>query len=231
MLVYFANHSLAIPTLHFCYFLCCFSQIFATLFNFHRISIMRIHQNLLLLAAALKAVLGQSCNNSPSLCSRRYDNVTYLGAHNSPFLRDSSTGFSTSGNQFYNSTVQLSAGVRLLTAQVQNPSDSTALHVCHSSCSLLDAGTLSSWLSEIKSWMDSNPNEVVTILLVNGAGASASALAEAYTNSSMADLAYTPSSLAATDDWPTLSALISNGTRVMNFVATLDDNTAAPYLM
>lgn len=79
--------------------------------------------------------------------------------------------------------------------------------------------------------MDSNPNDVVTILLVNGAGASASALAEAYTNSSMADLAYTPSSLTATDDWPTLSALISNGTRVMNFVASLDDNTAAPYLM
>lgn len=195
---------------------------------------MHFHQSLLLISAALQAVSGQtstSCNNSPSLCSRQYDNITHLGAHNSPFLRDSSTGFSTSGNQFYNSTIQLNAGVRLLTAQVQTPTDSTALHVCHTSCALLDAGTLSSWLSEIKTWMDANPNDVVTILLVNGADATASALAEAYTNSSLADLAYTPSSLAATDSWPTLSALIGNGTRAMNFVATLDDNTAAPYLM
>lgn len=195
---------------------------------------MQFYQNLLLFSAILQAAFGQAstaCNNSPSLCSRSYDNITHLGAHNSPFLRDSSTGFSTSGNQFYNSTVQLSAGVRLLTAQVQTPSDSTALHVCHSSCSLLDAGTLSSWLSEVKTWMDSNPNDVVTILLVNGAGATASALAEAYTNSSLADLAYTPSSLEATTSWPTLSSLIGNNTRVLNFVASLDDNTAAPYLM
>lgn len=193
---------------------------------------MQLYKNILLFSAALQAVSGQTaCNNSPSLCTRQYDNITYLGAHNSPFLRDSSTGFSTSGNQFYNSTVQLAAGVRLLTAQVQTPSDSTALHVCHSSCALLDAGTLSGWLSEIKTWMDSNPNDVVTILLVNGAGASASALAQAYTNSSMTDLSYTPSASGATESWPTLNSLISNGTRAMNFVATLDDNTAAPYLM
>lgn len=195
---------------------------------------MRFHQSSLLFGAALQTVSTQAataCNNSPALCPRQYDNVTYLGAHDSAFVRDASTGFSTSGNQFYNTTRQLSAGVRLLTAQVQTPSDSSALHLCHSSCSLLDAGPLSNWLSEIKTWMDSNPNDVVTILLVNGAAASASALAEAYTISGMADLAYTPSSPAATETWPTLSSLISKGTRAMNFVATVDDNTAAPYLM
>lgn len=69
-----------------------------------------------------------SCNNSPLLCDRTYNKVTYLGAHDSPFVKDSATGFSASGNQFYNSTVQLSAGVRLLTAQVQL--NGNALHVC-----------------------------------------------------------------------------------------------------
>lgn len=170
-----------------------------------------------------------ACNNSPDLCSRAYNNVTHLGAHNSPFLRDASTGNSQSGNQFYNSTVQLSAGVRLLTGQVHNNNGS--LHMCHSSCALLDAGTLSDWLSEIKTWMDGNPNEVVTVLLVNSDDSSASALASAYTTAGITSYAYTPTSTTASSEWPTLQTLISSGKRLMNFVASLDDNSAAPYLM
>jgi hypothetical protein len=170
-----------------------------------------------------------ACNNSPDLCSRAYNNVTHLGAHNSPFLRDASTGNSQSGNQFYNSTIQLSAGVRLLTGQVHNNNGS--LHMCHSSCALLDAGTLSNWLSEIKTWMDGNPNEVVTVLLVNSDETSASNLASAYTAAGITSYAYTPTSSTAPSEWPTLQTLISSGKRLLNFVASLDDNSAAPYLM
>jgi hypothetical protein len=54
----------------------------------------------------------------PKLCSKSYDQITHLGAHDSPFLRNASTGFSTLGNQFFNRTVQLDAGVRLLSAQI-----------------------------------------------------------------------------------------------------------------
>ncbi|KXS99484.1 hypothetical protein AC578_3771 [Pseudocercospora eumusae] len=188
---------------------------------------------LFLVSTAVRSVsAATACNNSPDLCSRQYNNVTYLGTHNAPFLRDASTDYSTSGNQFYNTSQQLSAGVRLLTAQVQTPDNSTSLHVCHTSCSLLDAGTLSSWLSEVKTWLDSNANEVVTILLVNGASASASDLAAAYTSSGLDSYAYTPAATSASSStWPTLESLISNGTRAMNFIASLDENSAAPYLM
>lgn len=95
----------------------------------------------------------------------------------------------------------------------------------------MDAGSLSDWLEEIRTWLDSNANDVVTVLLVNGADASASDLASAYTSSGLDQYSYTPSTSGATDTWPTLESLISNGTRAMNFVATLDDNSAAPYLM
>lgn len=189
----------------------------------------------LLLLAGLQAVSAQNsttaCNNSPSLCSKQYNNITYLGAHDSPFLRNAETSFSTSGNQFYNTTAQLASGVRLVTGQIQNPSNSTALHMCHTSCDLLDAGTLESWLSEIKTWMDANPNDVVTILLVNGPGATASELAAAYTSSGMDQYAYTPASTSASSTWPTLESMISNGTRAVNFVSTLSDNSGATYLM
>lgn len=175
-----------------------------------------------------------ACNNSPDLCTRAYNNITYLGAHDSPFLRDASTSFSTSGNHYYNTTVQLEAGVRLLSAQIHQANDSgtTSWHLCHTSCDLLDAGTLESWLSEIKTWMDANTNDVVTVLIVND-GATASDLGSIFSSSGLDKLAYTPpSTTSIPTTWPTLDTLIGNNTRLMTFVASLSEtSTQYPYLM
>ncbi|TKA75147.1 hypothetical protein B0A55_03978 [Friedmanniomyces simplex] len=187
---------------------------------------------LLLLPAALRLAFAQTaCNNSPDLCQRAYNNITHLGAHDSPFVRDASTGYSVSGNQYYNTTVQLQAGVRLLSAQTQTNTTSGQLSVCHTSCSLLDAGTLRSWLREVNTWLVANPNDVVTVLLVNGASSSAAEIAAEYEAAGISRIAYTPTATSATEEWPSLQSLISNGTRLLNFVATLADNTGAPYLM
>lgn len=189
-----------------------------------------------LLSLSASAQNSTVCNNAASLCSKSYGNVTLLGAHDSPFLSDSTTSYSSSGNQYYNSTVQLNNGVRLLTAQVHSYTDNGAdeWHLCHSSCSLLDAGKLSDWLSEIKTWMDSNTNDVVTILLVNSDDASASDLESEFSTSGIDTYAYTPESTTeAPSEWPTLQSMISNNTRLVTFVASLDasDNTVAPYLL
>ncbi|GAM40754.1 hypothetical protein TCE0_039r13348 [Talaromyces pinophilus] len=186
-------------------------------------------KNLLPIFLTCVSAATTACNNSPSLCSKSYGQITHLGAHDSPFLRDASTSYSVSGNQFYNTTVQLSAGVRLVTAQVHK--NNNAWHLCHSSCSLLDAGTLESWLSEIKTWLDGNPNDVVTVLLVNSDDATDSELATVFESANITDYAYTPSFTSATTAWPTLQELISNGTRLMTFVASLSSNSNAAYLM
>ena len=75
-------------------------------------------------------------------------------------------------------------------------------------------------------WLDSNPNEVVTVLLVNGAAASGSSLADAYLSAGIStDLAYTPAgSTSASQRWPTLQTLISGGTRLVNFVDSIDSS-------
>lgn len=182
------------------------------------------------------ATAQNACNNSPDLCSRAYNNITYLGAHDSPFLRNEETSFSTSGNHYYNTTVQLDAGVRMLTAQVHqaNDSGSTSWHLCHSSCDLLDAGSLESWLSEIKTWMDANTNDVVTLLLVNSDNASPSDLGGIFSSSGLDQLAYTPPSASSVPEtWPTLDTLIGNNTRLMTFIASLDGGASAeyPYMM
>ncbi|KAL9631073.1 MAG: hypothetical protein Q9164_006091, partial [Protoblastenia rupestris] len=176
-----------------------------------------------------------ACNNSPDLCSRSYSSIAHLGAHDSPFLRNGRTdlntiSFADAGNQNVNSTTQLTAGVRLLSAQVHN--NNGQWHLCHSSCSLLDAGTLSAWLSEIKTWMDANPHDVVTILLVNADNASAQELDAQFRAANIASYGYVPpSATTALATWPTLQDMIANNTRLVTFVASLTANTVAPYLL
>ena len=198
-------------------------------------------RSILLQAAALLPLLytpasaQNACNNSPDLCTRPYNNITYLGAHNSPFLRNKETSFSTSGNHYYNTTIQLDAGVRLLTGQVHKSNDSgnAAWHLCHSSCDLLDAGTLESWLGEIKSCMDANTNDVVTLILVNSDNAAAADLGGVFSSSGLDKLAYSPPDQSTVPQtWPTLDTLIGNNTRLVSFVASLDEPSADfPYLM
>lgn len=81
--------------------------------------------------------------------------------------------------------------------------------------------------------MDENPNEVVTVLLVNSDDASASDLAGEYEAAGLDSYSYVPSSASASSTtWPTLQSLIASNTRLVNFVASLDGgNAAAPYLL
>jgi len=121
---------------------------------------MRVFNFLALLPAVLANPLTKrstACNNSPDLCSKSYGEITHLGAHDSPFVRGSSSSNSLAANQYYDTPTQLSAGVRLVTGQVHKSNSQWRL--CHSTCSLLDAGLLSDWLKKIKTWLDDNPNE------------------------------------------------------------------------
>lgn len=173
-------------------------------------------------ATAQSAGTPRACNNSPSLCARPYSNITHLGAHNSPFVRDASTSYSPAGNQHYNTTVQLDAGVRLVSAQVHLARDAATnapeWHLCHTSCALLDAGPLAAWLRAIAAWLDAHPADVVTLLLVN-TNATAADLAAAFDGAGLARLAYAPAAPPAA--WPALGALVDAGTRLVAFVAGL----------
>ena len=153
-----------------------------------------------------------------------------MGAHDSAFLRDSSTGYTTSGNQYYNATVALSAGVRLLQAQVHDQNGT--LQLCHTTCTLLNAGTLESFLVDIKTWMDANTNEVVTLLLVNSDNQDASAFGTVFESSEISTYGYTPTSTSGPiSTWPTLQTLISANSRLITFVASITYDSTYPYLL
>lgn len=197
----------------------------------------RIAQAALVLLGALPAVHSQMlvkseskratvCNGYSELCSRTYGNVTYIGAHNSYAVGSNNLA----ANQDYDVTQQLKDGIRLL--QIQAHNQNGAIHLCHSSCLLFDGGLLSDYLKKVKSWMDSNPTEVVTILIVNIDNQPASTFATAYQTASLVDLSYAPDTTAVkADQWPTLGTLIDMGKRLLTFMDNSADASAAPYII
>jgi hypothetical protein len=153
-----------------------------------------------------------------------------MGVHDAAFLRDSSTSFTSAGNQFYNATTALSAGLRLIQAQVHNLNGT--LELCHTVCDLLDAGSLETFLAEIKTWMDNNVNEVVTLLLVNSDDEDVSLFGQVFTSSGISEYGYTPTSTSGpVSTWPTLQTLITANTRLVTFVASITYNPTYPYLL
>ncbi|BGP39161.1 hypothetical protein JCM10449v2_003099 [Rhodotorula kratochvilovae] len=178
-------------------------------------------------AALLLPVAAQTaCNGHAEFCDRKYSNVSIIGAHNSYGVRAGSIA----ANQNYTVETQLDDGIRLL--QVQGHMNGEELHLCHTLCLLLDGGTFTSYLSTVKTWLDANPNEVVTILMVNTEGVAPSVWAQSYTDSGLASYVYTPSSTpVAYDAWPTYQELISAGTRVVSFLAQNADTSSVPYLL
>lgn len=152
-----------------------------------------------------------------------------MGAHDASFLRDASTSNSVAGNQYYNATKALNAGIRLLSAQVHNSNGT--LELCHTTCALLDAGTLEAWLGKIKYWMDENPNEVVTLLLVNSDDEDVASYGEVFESSNISTYGYTPSTLSASNSWPTLQSMIDADTRLVTFIASINASTTYSYLL
>lgn len=131
-----------------------------------------------------------------------------MGSHDSAFI-----GSLISENQHLNVSAQLALGIRFLQAQTHNL-DGT-IEMCHTSCLELDAGSLADYLAPLKTFMDANANEVVTLLLTNGDDISVSDYATVFSSVGLDEYVFTPSSTLALDQWPTMQTMISDGTRLV----------------
>ncbi|TQV93943.1 hypothetical protein V2A60_003903 [Cordyceps javanica] len=170
----------------------------------------------------------QPCNDYVEFCTRKYSNISFVAAHNSPFVRPGNTA----SNQALPVKVQLSDGIRLVQGQMQWPTNGTEPHFCHTSCDLLDAGPIYEWLTEVREWVDDHPYDVVTILLGNGNYSDASLYKPFIEKSGIQKYAYTPPLLPMKlNDWPTLEELILRGKRVIMFLDYNANHTAAPWLL
>lgn len=186
----------------------------------------------------------QPCNGYPELCQRKYSNVTQVGAHNSPFVKRGNLA----SNQALDVTVQLNDGVRMcrlweeqsielaneasLIVQGQTHMVNGVIYLCHTSCDVLNAGTLESYLSTIVTWVRAHPYDVVTILIANGDYIGVGNFTQAVQNSGLIPHLYTPPEIPmGLDDWPTLSHMILTGKRVVLFMDYNANQTEVPYIL
>ena len=64
------------------------------------------------------------------------------------------------GNQYFNLSVQLESGVRLIQGQAHlDPNGTGQIRLCHFNCALIDGGTLDDYLLITKAWLEKNPHE------------------------------------------------------------------------
>jgi len=162
------------------------------------------------------------CNGYESYCDRGYDDLTYATTHNS-----FAVGKSYSANQEKDIGQQLLDGIRgiMLDAHISNQDG--AVHFCHNKCDVyLDAGTAVDTLSIITSFIQQNPNEVITIFIENDE-VPAAMLNEAFTNSGLINYVYTPTYDGV---WPTLGEMIDNQKNVVVFGDKMGDPSYPWYL-
>lgn len=100
------------------------------------------------------------------------------------------------------------------------------------SCTLYQGGAIENWLSQIVSWSNANPNEVVTLLIVNSDGIAPSRFAQAYQSTGMTAKSYSPpSATLQRPQWPTLGTLIDNRQPIITFMTPGADFNSVPYII
>ncbi|KAJ7640820.1 PLC-like phosphodiesterase [Mycena polygramma] len=184
----------------------------------------------LALAATIPTRRATVCNGHAELCGRSYGNVTFVGAHDS--FAVSQDPLALARDQEVDVPTQLSLGIRLL--QAQSHLNNGVLHFCHTDCALFDGGAVVDYLKTVKTFLDANPNEVLTLLFTNPEGQSPlNVWKPAFDDSGISDLAFVPPSLPVKQsDWPTLGEMIDSGKRVVVFLdAGADGSDSVPFIM
>ncbi len=144
------------------------------------------------------------CNGYPELCDRRLDEVVFPTTHNA--MSNSDEGW-IAPNQQHGIKRQLEDGVRGMLIDTHAYMGKT--YLCHSSC-LLGNRSLVLALGDMKTFLEANPHEVLTLIIENHV--SASETETAFVASGLAALTYVHPAGAA---WPTLRTMIASGRRVV----------------
>ncbi|KAF9122777.1 hypothetical protein BGX30_001794 [Mortierella sp. GBA39] len=169
----------------------------------------------------------QLCNGYADLCAKTYDQVAYATTHNAYAYTPPGA---LAANQDNDIPTQLKDGIRAFMLDAYTPPSGATndIELCHSYCSLLDAGPLSTVLGQFKTFMDQNPNEVITIFWENAGNLTPARFQTVYQAAGMTPYLYTQSTGNTT--WPTLASMIASKKRLLNFVDSGAD-ASVPWLM
>jgi len=180
-------------------------------------------------AALLNPRQVQNCSGRPEFCDRKYSNVSLIGAHDSGFVGPI---LDPRVNQEVNVKAQLDAGIRYL--EIQTHVLNGVLSLCHTSCLELYAGSLAKYLSDVKTWLDSHPNDVVSMIVSNGDRSNATQYDAVFNTTGLKKYAFVPATSPQPlpiDQWPTYRSLIAAGTRAVIFMDYEADESKVPYIL
>ena len=168
------------------------------------------------------------CNNYPEFCSRSYSNITFVAAHNSPFVNPNNAA----ANQQLPVLNQLNDGIRMLQGQTHYNATTNTISYCHTSCDLLNAGTAQEYFTNITSWVQAHPYDVVTLLIGNSDFIGVGNYTAPLEASGLSQYAYIPSQVPMNiSSWPTLSSMILTRKRVVIFMDYNANQTEVPYIL
>ncbi len=178
-----------------------------------------------------RAEAATGCNGHVELCDKRVDEVVFAGSHNS--MSSSDLGWELA-MQTGDIVTQLDTGIRALlidalywenSGAIEGGQDAAASSVieaalsedepkpgtwlCHGFCAL-GATDLTGGLTDIALWLESNPREVLLIIVQDEV--SPEDLTAAFETSGLRDMAYAHQ---AGTPFPTLGELIDSGQRVL----------------
>ena len=165
------------------------------------------------LTGLIHFTMNAQCNGHTSLCGKTYNEVAYLTTHNA--FNTSADGFSLP-NQNNTLTQQLNDGVRGFMLDVYNYFGTPTVY--HGSF-ILGSSPLSDNLAEFKNFLDTHPNEVVTIILE--CNVSANDIEDEINSAGLSPYLYTH-----TGTWPSLQNMIDSNTRLVIF-SDVDDASAS----
>ncbi|KAL1881421.1 hypothetical protein VTK73DRAFT_3939 [Phialemonium thermophilum] len=83
----------------------------------------------------------------------------------------------------------------------------------------------------LMTWLEQNPNEVVTLLLTNGDAIPVSQFGEVFLATGLDQFVYTPTTTLTMQQWPTLQEMIDSGNRLIVFMDYHTDVDVVPYIL
>ncbi|PVU89786.1 hypothetical protein BB561_005158 [Smittium simulii] len=101
-----------------------------------------------------------------------------------------------------------------------------AIQLCHTSCALLNAGKLELFLLDIKTFMDQNKNEVITIIFENYDNFSSDEIISRFIKVGLYDYLFDYKNYSQPKFyWPDLKTMIKDNNRLVLFSDKLKENT------
>ncbi|OLY84527.1 hypothetical protein AYI68_g1309 [Smittium mucronatum] len=166
-----------------------------------------------------KKEYSRKCNGFGILCNRQYNDVSFIKTRSSFAIASRENKYS--GTQVFSIETQLNNGARAFQLNIYLDDSKKGLGdkvvLCFPDCSNIRGGTLLDTLNIFFSWLENNPDNILTIFLDNRNGIGIEPLKESFRASRMDSFIYPKSQFNPSIGWPTLAEFIDSNKKVLVF--------------